>query len=163
MKISFSRSSILAALAIAIVLAALPGSVRRFLQTRDPYLFTRHFFEDILARLSGPGRIRFILQPALAVVAGIRDGKRDARAGCPPFLSAMLTRRVHKPSLIVSALVSVRDLIALAIIVDVIAQFLIFPLFYFVVRSHIEDTKGIAFRPYNHPNLLRSPLRRLIS
>jgi hypothetical protein len=58
----------------AIVLAALPGQIRRFLQTGEPYLFSHHFFEDMLARLSGPGRLRFILQPAIALFLGIRDG-----------------------------------------------------------------------------------------
>lgn len=36
--------------------------------------------------LSGPGSMRFYLQPAIAVLLGIRDGLRDKRAGRPPFL-----------------------------------------------------------------------------
>ena len=38
------------------------------------------------ARLHGPGRLRFIFQPTVAVVLGARDGVKDARSGNPPFL-----------------------------------------------------------------------------
>ena len=71
MKIAFSRSAVLTAIAIAILLSALPGAIRRVIQTGDPYLFTRRFFEDIWARLSGPGRLRFILPPTTAVVCDV--------------------------------------------------------------------------------------------
>jgi len=46
-----SRSSILQWAVVAILLTALPGAVHTIIQTRDPYLFTRQFFEDIVARL----------------------------------------------------------------------------------------------------------------
>lgn len=60
------------------------------MQTHDPYLFGAQFFDDMVARLSGPGRLRFIMQPAVALFLGIRDGKSDTRMGRPPFLSALL-------------------------------------------------------------------------
>jgi hypothetical protein len=41
MKISFSRSSLLTAIAIVILLSALPGAIRRVIQSGDPYLFTQ--------------------------------------------------------------------------------------------------------------------------
>ena len=90
---SISRSSVLSAVVIAILLSALPGAIRRIIQTGNPYLFTHDFFADLLARLSGPGRMRFILQPTVAIVLGARDGVKDARAGLPPFIWALLFRR----------------------------------------------------------------------
>lgn len=126
MKISFSRSSVLTAIAIVILLSALPGAIRRVIQTGDPYLFTERFFEDLWARLSGPGRLRFILQPTAAVLLGVRDGKRDSRVRCPPFLSGLVFRRTHRRDLWRSAISSVRDLVAIAIILDLISQILIF-------------------------------------
>jgi hypothetical protein len=125
MKVSFSRSTILLALAALIVLAAMPSVIRRLIETRDPYLFTRQFFEDMLARLSGPGRFRFILQPTVAVFLGIRDGVKDARSGHAPFLSALITQKKDRSALLRSGFASIRDLIALAIILDLISQFLI--------------------------------------
>ena len=126
MKISLSRSSILTALAIAILLAALPGAIARLARTGNPYLLTQQFFEDILARLSGPGRLRFILQPLTAALLGLRDGKKDSQAGCPPFLVALVCHRAHRSNLLRSAFASVRDLVAIAVILDLISQFLIF-------------------------------------
>ena len=126
MKISFSRSSVLTAVAIVILLSALPSAIRRVVQTGDPYLFTRRFFEDLWARLSGPGRLRFILQPTTAVLLGMRDGKRDSRVRCPPFLSGLVLRRIHRRDLWQSGFSSVRDLVAIAIILDLISQILIF-------------------------------------
>jgi len=126
MKISFSRSSVITAIAIVILASALPGTIRRIMQSGDPYLFTRQFFADLWARLSGPGRLRFIFQPAAAVLLGVRDGKRDSRTGCPPFLSGLVFQRTHRRELWRSAIASVRDLVAIAIILDVISQILIF-------------------------------------
>jgi hypothetical protein len=126
MKISLSRSSILTVLAIAVLLAALPSAIGRLVRTGDPYLLTQQFFEDMLARLSGTGRLRFILQPVTALLIGMRDGIKDSRAGHPPFLLALVFQRAHRAHLLQSAFASVRDLVAIAIILDVIAQFIIF-------------------------------------
>ena len=126
MKISFSRGSVLTAIAIAILVSALPGAIRRVIQSGDPYLFTRRFFADLRARLSGPGRLRFILQPTAAMLLGLRDGKRDSRTRCPPFLSGLFFRRTHRTELLRSAIASVRDLVAIAIILDLISQVLLF-------------------------------------
>jgi hypothetical protein len=116
MKISFSRSSVLTAIAIVILVSALPGAVRRGIQSDDPYLLTQRFFEDLWARLSGSGRLRFILQPTAAVLLGMRDGKRDSRTRCPPFLSGLVFRRTHRRELWRSAIASIRDLVAVAIV-----------------------------------------------
>jgi hypothetical protein len=77
------------------------------------------------ARLTGPGRIRFILQPTVAILLGVRDGKRDSKTESPPFLSLLAFRRAHRPKLWRHAIASVRDLVAIAIILDLIAQALI--------------------------------------
>ena|SRR5690348_3831790 len=126
MKISFSRSAVLTAFAIAILLSAVPSAIRRTVQTGDPYLFTERFFEDLWSRLSGPGRLRFILQPTAAILLGMRDGKRDARLRSPLFLSGLVFQGIHQRNLWRSAMSSVRDLVAIAIILDLISQILIF-------------------------------------
>lgn len=124
MKWSLSWSSILISLALAILLAALPGAIRRLVRTGDPYLFTRDFFDDLWARLRGPGRLGFILQPSTALLVGLRDGKRDV--GHPPFLSALAFHEGRRLNLLRNAFTSIGDLVAIAVILDVISQFLIF-------------------------------------
>src|SRR5690349_4874190 len=118
MRIAFSRSSVLAATTVAVLLLTVPGAIRRAIQSGDPYLFTAHFFEDMWARLSGPGRFRFILQPTVAIFLGVRDGRRDSLAKCPLFLSWQAFRREHRPKLWRDAIASVSDLVAIAIILD---------------------------------------------
>jgi hypothetical protein len=126
MKISISRSSILTAIVIAFLLAALPGAVRRLIQDRDFYLFTRQFFSDMWARLSGPGRLRFIVQPTVAILLGARDSAKDASAGAPPFLRVIVSRGNSCTESLKSAFLSTRDLISVAVLLDLISQYLIF-------------------------------------
>ena len=121
MKISLSRSSILRATVIVIILATPPGAIRRLIRTGDLYLFSGQFFEDMLARLSGPGRLRFILQPVVAMLLGARDGVKDARAGSPAFLWALAFHGQHRREILRKAFTSVSNLVAIGIILDLLA------------------------------------------
>jgi hypothetical protein len=121
-----SRRSLLTAIVMAVLVAALPFAVAEFLRTGELYLLSRRFVDDMVARLHGPGRLRFILQPAAAIVIGARDGLKDGRAGKPPFLWGLVFHPTDRPGLVRSALASVRDLVAVAILLDVAAQLLIF-------------------------------------
>jgi hypothetical protein len=125
MRIAFSRSPVLAAITAVVVLSTVPSAIRRAIRSGDPYLFTERFFEDMWARFSGPGRLRFILQPSVAILLGVRDGRRDSQTKCPPLLSWQAFRRAHGPKLWRDAVSSVSDLVAIAIILDLICQALI--------------------------------------
>lgn len=48
---------------------------------------------------NGPGRLRFFLQPVLAILLGIRDGVRDAKDGRPPYVWSVLTGTDRKQQL----------------------------------------------------------------
>ncbi|HJU12563.1 MAG TPA: hypothetical protein VJ728_16885 [Candidatus Binataceae bacterium] len=122
MKISISRSTVLLAIVIAVLAAATPFAVAEFFKTGEFYLLSRRFIDDLLIRLHGPGRLRFIFQPTGAILLGVRDGKNDARAGEPPFLWGLAFNRAERPGLFRSALVSVRNLVAVAILLDVASQ-----------------------------------------
>ena len=75
MKMPLSGSTILVSLALTLLPAALPVVIRRLARTGDPYLLTWRFFEDILARISRPGRLRLILQLAAALLARLRSDR----------------------------------------------------------------------------------------
>lgn len=123
---TISRRTVLDAVVAAVILAALPHAIQRIVQTGDLYLFTERYFQDILARLSGPGRLRFIVQPIVAMLLGARSGIQDAHAGLSPFLWALAFHGAHRGRLLKSAFASIRSLVAIAILLDVISQFLIF-------------------------------------
>ena len=124
--ISISRSSVLTVAVIAVLLAALPSAIWRIIQTGNPYLFTHDFFVDMFARLSGPGRMRFVLQPTVAIILGARGGVEDARAALPPFIRAVVSDGARRLGLLRHMFTSIRDLVAIAILLDVVSQYLIF-------------------------------------
>ena len=80
-------STIVTALAVLILAAALPSAVRDTLETGRVYLFSHQFLEELPQRLTGPGRLRFLLQPERLPVPSCdapdydRSGRhhRDAR------------------------------------------------------------------------------------
>jgi hypothetical protein len=123
---SRSRYPTLPAVAILVLLAALPFAIWEFIQTGEFYILSHRFLPDLVARFYGPGRLRFIFQPLVAIIFGARDGMKDRRVGKPPFLWGLVFYSGDRPGLLRSALASVRNLVAIAILLDVISQFLIF-------------------------------------
>jgi hypothetical protein len=123
---SLSRGWILGGVVLAVLIAVTPRAILKIIETRDLYLFTDQFFHDILARLSGPGKLRFIIQPTVAIILGARGGMKDANAGLPPFLWALIFHKEHRRELLRSTIISIRNLVAIAILLDMISQFLIF-------------------------------------
>jgi|SRR5215467_11062276 len=126
MRVAFSRPSVLVAILVRFALSTVPGAIRRAIHSGNPYLFTERFFKDMRARISGPARFRFMLQPTVATVLGVRDGRRDTPTKGPPFLSWHAFRRAHGPKPWRDAVSFVSDLVAIAIILDLICQALIF-------------------------------------
>jgi hypothetical protein len=109
-----------------VLAAATPFAVAEFFRTGHFYILSRRFVDDIFARLHGPGRLRFIFQPTVAIILGARDGLKDARAGEPPFLWGLVLHSDERRGLLRSAVASVRDLVAVAILLDAASQLLIF-------------------------------------
>lgn len=126
MKIRLSRSAFLTSLVVVALLATTPLAIVELMRTGELYLLSHRFAKDIVARFHGPGRLRFILQPSVAVLLGVRDGTRDARAGATPFLWDLFLHSANRQRLVRSGFASVRDLVAVAILLDLVAQFLIF-------------------------------------
>ncbi len=58
MKISISRSSVLTAIVIAVLLAATPFAIWEFVRTGELYVLSHRLVDDMVARLHGPGRMR---------------------------------------------------------------------------------------------------------
>lgn len=122
------RDWILPIIVLGILLAFTPHALYRVFKTGDPYLFTSQFFGDMLVRLHGLGRLRFVLQPTVAILLGIRDGRKDALAGATPFLWGVIFHKELRPRLMKHMLTSVRNIVAIAILLDLISQYLIFHL-----------------------------------
>jgi len=116
---------VLAALTVLVLALSVPGSLREAWERGGFYIFSREFLEDLPKRLFGPGRFRFLLQPAVAIVLGVAAGRADARAGRTPYLYALLLGSENRGRLARSALGDVANLLLMGILVDSVCQWLI--------------------------------------
>lgn len=125
MKPRLTFRTVVFALLALVFLIALPSSLRYAYQHGGFYLFSTAFIQDLPKRLTGPGRMRFIFQPAVAIFLGIRAGMADARAGRTPYILALVQGRGNRRKLLQELFAHVSTLVAVAILLDCISQFLI--------------------------------------
>ncbi len=90
------------------------------------YLALADIVDNVVARLTGPMSFRFILQPAVAVFLGIRDGLADAKAGTPPFVADLILNPKNRRRSLKAAFGRLLTPILVATVLDAIAQYLIF-------------------------------------
>jgi hypothetical protein len=83
------------------------------------------FVENMLARVSGPMKLRLFLQPTMATIFAIRSGLKDARMGKPPFLWTLLTDSASREDLIKDGWKSVGKVFVLAMALDVVYQLIV--------------------------------------
>ena len=116
-------------------------------------------WRDVLDRPGGPMTFRFVLQPAMAIIAASRDSIHDARIGRTPYLWGLL-RGVHDPGgrsgRFWEGIVSTARIIILGVVMDALYQWVVFKTFYPVQAAVIAIL--LAFVPYL---LLRGPFERL--
>ncbi len=117
---------IVTALAVLILVAAIPSAIRDTFETGRIYLFSRQFLDELPQRFTGPGRFRFILQPTLAIMLGFRGGLVDAKAGRPAYIYGLLFSGTHRRDYARSGLAAIRILVCMGIVLDAISQLLIY-------------------------------------
>jgi hypothetical protein len=124
--VSVRRSTlVLAGLTLVVLLASVPGALRDAFDRGGFYLFSRAFLEDLPKRLTGPGRFRFVLQPLIAILLGIRSGLADARAGRPPYLLGLATDRQRRGERLREGLGTIANLLLMGILLDSVFQWVI--------------------------------------
>jgi hypothetical protein len=104
----------------------MPPAVVDILETGRVDLFSRQFLEGLPQRFTGPERFRFVLQPTLASLAGVRGSLADAEAGNPPYLFGLLFDAERRRELLRHGAAAVRTLLGVGIILDVVFQLLIY-------------------------------------
>jgi hypothetical protein len=101
---------------------------------------------DLKERPGGPMSFRFVLQPLMALIAAILDGRRDARIGRGPFLWTILYRPAERVGRVREGLNSTARIILLGIAMDLIYQVIVLKTFYPVEALIIALL--LAFVPY---------------
>jgi hypothetical protein len=120
------RDNILTVLAILVLVAAIPSALVDSIEMGRVYLFSRQFLEEFPQRFTGAGRLRFILQPAMAILLGVRAGLADARAGHPPYLWGLVFHAGRRRELLRSGFAAVRNLLAMGILADIVFQVVLY-------------------------------------
>ena len=82
------------------------------------------FFNDLVNRVSGPMHFRLIMQPLMAIIFAIRDGRKDARDGRAPYTWELFTSREHRRELIRSGWKSVAKVFIIALVLDAVYQYI---------------------------------------
>lgn len=78
------------------------------------------FLAGLLARLNGPGAFRFILQPLVAVLLGIRDGMADARTGHPLYIWGLVLHTTTRWTLLRQGAIAIVKPFVIAMVTDVV-------------------------------------------
>jgi hypothetical protein len=114
------------------------------------------YWRNILARPGGPMTFRFVLQPAMAAVAALRDGIEDARLGRSPYLSAIIRDVEGRGSRLWEGVVSTAKILILGVVMDIVYQLTFLGAFHPAESALIAIL--LAFVPYA---LLRGPIKRV--
>jgi hypothetical protein len=114
------------------------------------------FFGNLVDRVSGPMHFRLVLQPLMAIIFAIRDGRRDGREGRAAYFWALFTDPGHRRDMLRSGWKSVGKVFVIAIILDAVYQYI--ELKWFYPGEAVVVALILAIVPYL---LIRGPANRL--
>jgi hypothetical protein len=106
----------------------------------------RRFWHDLVERPDAPMRFRFILQPLMAALAAVHDGREDARDGRSPYFMSVLRNPQERVGLLREGLNATARIILLGLAMDVIYQLLVLKTFY--PNEALVIALVLAFAPY---------------
>jgi hypothetical protein len=118
----------------------------------------RTFITDLIGRIDGPMSFRVYLQPIMALVFAVRDGRRDVREGRAPYGWALLTDPEHRRFLVHDGWKGISKVFVIAYLLDLVYQFVV--LHGFRLAQALFTAILLAIVPYV---LLRGPAGRLAS
>jgi hypothetical protein len=119
--------------------------------------FLSTYWTDFLARFDGPLHFRLFVQPLMAILFAVRDGRQDAREGRGAYLWSFLTDADQRRYLLESGWKGISKVFVLAFALDIVYQFMVWrglkPL------QALLTAIVLAVLPYV---LLRGPVNRLM-
>lgn len=133
----------LAKLIIAIAVVLIAAGVLRHGVT---LISIQRMLRQIAARPGGPLTFRFILQPAMAAIAAIHDGRRDVRLDRSPYLRTILREPQHRVARLREGLNTTARIILLGMVTDVVYQIIVLDRFY--PGEAVIVALILAFFPY---------------
>ena len=114
------------------------------------------FWDQLIARPSGPLAFRLVLQPIMVIILAVIDGLKDARAGRPLYTWTLLTDAAHRGGYLREGLKRVTRVIIFALVMDAIYQLIV--LHWFYPGEALVIAFFLAVLPYL---LIRGPVARI--
>lgn len=102
--------------------------------------------DNVVDRVSGPMKLRLLLQPLMACIFAVRSGLEDAREGRPPYFWALWTEPAHRVDMLRDGWKSIGKVFVLAVILDVIYQIMVLRFVY--PGEALVVALGLAILPY---------------
>jgi len=102
--------------------------------------------EDIIDRVSGPMKLRLLLEPMMACIFAVRFGLKDVREGKLPYFWALWTDPAHRVDMLGDGWKSIGKVFVLAVILDVIYQIMVLRFVY--PGEALLVALGLAIVPY---------------
>lgn len=84
------------------------------------------FWQELISRPGGPLAFRFLLQPIMATILAIRDGRRDAIANRTPYLWTIICQPAKRGPRIREGVRALARLLVLGVAMDVTYQLIEF-------------------------------------
>jgi tryptophan-rich sensory protein len=144
---------LLARVVVAIIIAFLIAGALTYGFSAEVRQRTWH---DLLQRPDEVMRFRFILQPAMAVLAALHDGIQDAKLGRSPYLWTLLNSAAERSGRLAEGVIATARILLLGLCMDTVYQLIVFKTFYPAQAVIVAIVLG--FIPYL---LLRGPIARV--
>ena len=117
-----------------------------------------NFLEAVGIRHNGPMAFRLILQPIMSLIYATLAGVRDAKAGNPPFLSALISGKADRKQLLKELWKDVGKVFILAVIMEAIFEIIEFKTIH--PLEILRVSFWLAIVPYL---IFRGPVKRIVS
>jgi len=114
------------------------------------------FWDEMIARPSGPMKFRFVLQPIVASALAIRDGMKDAHLERTPYFWTIVYDPSRRRKRLVEGIRAVSRVLIVGAVIDVIYQYI--ELGGFRPLETVVIALFLAFLPYA---IVRGPATRV--
>ena len=113
-------------------------------------------WHQLIERTDAPMRFRFVLQPIMAAIVAIRDGRKDAQQGRSPYFWTMLESPDKRVGRLEEGLNATARIVLLGLVMDTIYQLIV--LHRFFPAEAVIVAIVFAFIPYV---IIRGPVARI--
>jgi hypothetical protein len=93
--------------------------------------------QHVIEMLGGPGKLRFALQPAIALLLGVLHGWRDHQQGTPPFLMRVIRARGQRLAGVGEGLRAIAVPLTVALVASVAFQY--------IIRAHVHLSYAVLY------------------